>query len=99
GCFSVGPGLEERLGLRLDSRVARTVAEVEERVRGRVLRLRAELQDREAALEQERRKGERMGREKEEVEERVVHLTRQMHQVDLFLREMAAKEAEAKVKL
>jgi len=33
GCFSVGPGLDERLGLRLDSRVARTVAEVEERVR------------------------------------------------------------------
>ncbi|KAJ3584920.1 hypothetical protein NHX12_013643 [Muraenolepis orangiensis] len=111
-CFSIGPGLEERLGQRLDRHLARTVAEVEERVTGRVRHLRAELQDREAQLAQERMKGERLGREKEEVEERAAYLARQvsiaiemmegireMQQVEVFLRETAAKESEAKLKL
>ena len=89
-CFSVGPGLEERLELRLDMQVATAVAELEERVRGRVHHLKAELQDREAELERERRKGERLVREKEEVEERAAYLSRQVSditqlvQVDLY---------------
>ncbi|XP_056431950.1 F-box only protein 41-like [Gadus chalcogrammus] len=126
-CFSVGPGLEERLELRLDMQVATAVAELEERVRGRVHHLKAELQEREAELERERRKGERLVREKDEVEERAAYLSRQasiamemmegvkrelkgkedelakrkqdMHQVQVFLRDTAEKEAEAKMKL
>uniref|UniRef100_A0A3P8TKM5 F-box protein 41 n=1 Tax=Amphiprion percula TaxID=161767 RepID=A0A3P8TKM5_AMPPE len=74
----VGIGLEERLGLGLDRRIARTFAEVEERVNRRVGRLRAELQRREAELQQERRDGERLRGEKLEVEEKAAYLSRQV---------------------
>ena len=65
--------------------VATAVAELEERVRGRVHHLKAELQDREAELERERRKGERLVREKEEVEERAAYLSRQVSDVTQLL--------------
>ncbi|XP_031734922.1 F-box only protein 41-like [Anarrhichthys ocellatus] len=76
--LSVRVGLEERLGLGLDLKIARTFAEVEERVNRRVGRLKAELQRREAELERERRGGERLKSEKQEVEERATHLSRQV---------------------
>ncbi|XP_068569164.1 F-box only protein 41-like [Cebidichthys violaceus] len=76
--LSFGVGLEERLGLGLDGKIARTFAEVEERVNRRVGRLKAELQRREAELEQERRGGERLKSEKQEVEERATYLSRQV---------------------
>lgn len=76
--LSVGIGLEERLGLGLDHKIARTVAEVEERVNRRTGRLKAELQRREVELELERRDGERLKSEKQEVEERAAYLSRQV---------------------
>lgn len=76
--LSVGIGLEERLGLGLDHKIARMFAEVEERVNRRVGRLRAELQRREAELKRERRDGERLRCEKQEVEERAAYLSRQV---------------------
>lgn len=76
--LAVGVGLEERLGLGLDRKIARTFAEVEERVSRRVGRLRAELQRREAELQLERRDGERLKAEKQEVEERAAYLSRQV---------------------
>ena len=76
--LSVGIGLEERLGLGLDRKIARTFAEVEERVNRRMGRLRVELQRREVELERERRDGERLRREKHEVEERATFLFRQV---------------------
>lgn len=76
--LTVGIGLEERLGLGLDRKIARTFAEVEERVNRRVGRLKVELQKREAELEQERRDRERLKREKQEVEERAAYLSRQV---------------------
>ncbi|KAM3857460.1 F-box only protein 41-like [Diretmus argenteus] len=74
----VGVGLEERLGLGLDHRIARTFAEVEDRVNRRMGRLKAELKKREVELERERRDGEQLGREKQEVEERAAYLFRQV---------------------
>uniref|UniRef100_A0A4W6DGX6 Uncharacterized protein n=1 Tax=Lates calcarifer TaxID=8187 RepID=A0A4W6DGX6_LATCA len=125
--LSVGIGLEERLGLGLDRKIARTFAEVEERVNRRVGRLRVELQRREAELERERWEGERLRSEKQEVEERAAYLSRQvsaamemmerlkkdlhgkekelnerqqeMVDIELFLRDTAEKEAEAKTRL
>lgn len=76
--LSVGIGLEERLGLGLDRKFARTFAEVEERVNRRMGRLKVELQRREAELERERRDGERLKSEKQEVEERAAYLSRQV---------------------
>lgn len=76
--LSLGIGLEERLGLGLDRKIARTFAEVEERVNRHVGRLKAELQRREAELERERRGGERLKSEKQEVEERATYLSRQV---------------------
>ncbi|XP_062301174.1 F-box only protein 41, partial [Scomber scombrus] len=76
--LSVGIGLEERLGLGLDRKIARTFAEVEERVTRRVGRLRVELQRRDTELEREKRDGERLRREKQEVEERATFLFRQV---------------------
>lgn len=76
--LSLGIGLEERLGLGLDHKIARTFVEVEERVNRRVRRLKAELQRREAELEQERRGRERLRTEKQKVEERAAHLSRQV---------------------
>lgn len=76
--LSVGIGLEERLGLGLDRKIARTFAEVEERVNRRMGRLRVELQRREAELLRERRDGERLRSEKQEVEERALYLFRQV---------------------
>ncbi|RVE60909.1 hypothetical protein OJAV_G00185350 [Oryzias javanicus] len=75
---SVRIGLEERLGLGLDHKIARTFAEVEERVNQRVGRLKAELNKREAELEWERRDRERLRSEKKEVEERAAFLSRQI---------------------
>ncbi|XP_036072521.1 F-box only protein 41 isoform X3 [Oryzias melastigma] len=75
---SVRIGLEERLGLGLDHKIARTFAEVEERVNQRVGRLKAELNKREAELEWERRDRERLKSEKKEVEERAAFLSRQI---------------------
>lgn len=76
--LSVGIGLEERLGLGLDCKIARTFAEVEERVNRRVGRLRVALQRREVELEQERWEGERLKSEKKEVEEKAAYLSRQV---------------------
>lgn len=76
--LSVGIGLEERLGLGLDRKIARTFAEVEERVNRRMGRLKVELQRREAELELERQDGERLKSEKQEVEERAAYLSRQV---------------------
>uniref|UniRef100_H2LA90 Uncharacterized protein n=1 Tax=Oryzias latipes TaxID=8090 RepID=H2LA90_ORYLA len=67
---SVRIGLEERLGLGLDRKIARTFAEVEERVNKRVAQLKAELRKREAELKWERRGRERLKSEKKEAEER-----------------------------
>ncbi|KAM4714022.1 F-box only protein 41 isoform 2-T4 [Anableps anableps] len=125
--LSVDIGLEERLGLGLDHKIARTFAEVEEKVNRRVGRLKAELQRREAELERKRRDRDRLRREKKEVEERAAFLSRQVsaavemmarlktslaeketelserHQemadIELFLRQTAEKEAEAKSRL
>uniref|UniRef100_A0A3B5BD81 F-box only protein 41-like n=1 Tax=Stegastes partitus TaxID=144197 RepID=A0A3B5BD81_9TELE len=94
----VGIGLEERLGLGLDRRIARTFAEVEERVNRRVGRLRAELQRREAELEQERRDGERLRGEKMEVEEKAAYLSRQVsaavEMMERLKTELEGKEEE-----
>ncbi|XP_049923385.1 F-box only protein 41-like [Epinephelus moara] len=76
--LSVGIGLEERLGLGLDHKIARTFAEVEERVNRRMGRLKVELQRREAELERERRGRDRLRSEKQEVEERAAYLSRQV---------------------
>lgn len=76
--LSVGIGLEERLGLGRDCKIARTFAEVEERVNRRVGRLRAALQRREAELQRARRDGERLRSEKQEVEQRATYLSRQV---------------------
>lgn len=76
--LSVEIGLEERLGLGLDRKIAQTVAEVEERVNRRTGRLKVELQRREAELELERRDGERLKSEKQEVEEKAAYLSRQV---------------------
>lgn len=78
--LSVGIGLEERLGLGLglDHKIGRTVAEVEERVNHRIGLLKVELQRREVELELERRDGERLKSEKQEVEERAAYLSRQV---------------------
>lgn len=81
--LSVGIGLEERLGLGLDHKIARTFAEVEERVNRRIGGLKAELQRREAELEMERRGWERLKSEKQEVEERAAYLTRQVGGADV----------------
>lgn len=76
--LSVGIGLEERLGLGLDRKLARTFAEVEERVNRRMGRLKVELQRREAELQLERRDMERLRGEKQEVEDRAAYLSRQV---------------------
>lgn len=76
--LTVEIGLEERLGLGLDRKIARTFAEVEERVNRRVGRLKVELQRREVELELERRDGERLKSEKQEVEQRAAYLSRQV---------------------
>ncbi|KAM7366694.1 hypothetical protein PAMP_016109 [Pampus punctatissimus] len=76
--LSVGVGLEERLGLGLDCKIARTFAEVGERVNRHMGQLRAELQRREAELEQERRDGEQLRSKKQEAEERATYLFRQV---------------------
>ncbi|XP_047194757.1 F-box only protein 41 [Hippoglossus stenolepis] len=76
--LSVGIGLEERLGLGLDRKIAQTFAEVEERLNRRMGRLKVALQTREAELERERREGERLRSEKQEVEERAAYLSRQV---------------------
>lgn len=76
--LSVGIGLEERLGLGLDRKITQTFVEVEEQVNRRMGRLKAELQRREAELELERRDGERLKSEKQEVEEKAAYLSRQV---------------------
>lgn len=78
GLYPVSVGLEERLGLGLERKIARTFAEVEERVNRRVARLRAELHKKGAELERERRDRERLRSEKQEVEERAAYLARQV---------------------
>nr|XP_019950993.1 PREDICTED: F-box only protein 41-like [Paralichthys olivaceus] len=125
--LSVGIGLEERLGLGLDRKIAQIFVEVEERVNRRMGRLKVALQTREVELERERWEGERLRSEKQEVEERAAYLSRQvsaamemterikkdlqgkekelnkqqqeMVDIERFLRETAAKEAEAKTRL
>ncbi|XP_029283562.1 F-box only protein 41-like [Cottoperca gobio] len=91
--LSLGIGLDERLGL--DRRIARTFAEVEERVNRRVAWLRVELQRREAELERERRGGERLKSEKQEVEERAEHLSRQVSAA-VEMMERVKKDLEGK---
>ncbi|XP_076019065.1 F-box only protein 41-like [Genypterus blacodes] len=78
GFYPVSVGLEERLGLGLERKITWMFTEVEERVNQRVAHLRAELQKREAKLEQERRDRERLRSEKQEVEERAAYLSRQV---------------------
>ncbi|XP_074555107.1 F-box only protein 41-like [Halichoeres trimaculatus] len=96
--LSVGIGLEERLGLGLDHKIARTFAEVEERVNRRMSRLKAELQRREAELERERCEGERLKCEKQEVEDKAAYLARQvsaaMEMMERLKTEMDGKERE-----
>ncbi|MEQ2255176.1 hypothetical protein ILYODFUR_011102 [Ilyodon furcidens] len=96
--LSVEIGLEERLGLGLDHKIARTFAEVEERVNQRVGRLKAELRRREAELEHKRRHRERLKREKKEVEERAAYLSRQMsaamEMMERLKKNLAEKETE-----
>lgn len=71
-------GLEERLGLGLDHKIARTFAEVEERVNRRMARLKVELQRREMELQRARQDKERLRSEKQEVEEKAAYLSRQV---------------------
>ncbi|KAL0970548.1 hypothetical protein UPYG_G00243620 [Umbra pygmaea] len=71
-------GLGDRLGLGLERRIARTVAEVEERVAQRVDHLRKELQRREVEIENKRLEAERLGREKADLEEQASHLSWQV---------------------
>ncbi|XP_035986090.1 F-box only protein 41-like [Fundulus heteroclitus] len=96
--LSVDIGLEERLGLGLDHKIARTFAEVEERVNRRVGRLKAELQRREAELERKRRDRERLKREKKEVEERASYLSREvsaaMEMMERLKKNLSEKETE-----
>uniref|UniRef100_A0A3B4T3L1 F-box protein 41 n=1 Tax=Seriola dumerili TaxID=41447 RepID=A0A3B4T3L1_SERDU len=96
--LSVGIGLEERLGLGLDRKIARMFAEVEERVNRRMGRLRVALQRREAELERERWEGERLRSEKQEVEERAAYLSRQvsaaMEMMQRLKRDLHGKEKE-----
>uniref|UniRef100_A0A3P8XIM8 Uncharacterized protein n=1 Tax=Esox lucius TaxID=8010 RepID=A0A3P8XIM8_ESOLU len=91
----LGLGLDERLGLGLERRIARTFAEVEERVAQRVGHLRAELERREVELQRERQEAERLGREKEDLEEQASHLSRQ---VAVSVEMMAALKRDLKGK-
>lgn len=72
----VGVSLEDRLGL--DGRITQTFAQVEEWVELCVKWVREELKRREVDLERERQDGERLKSEKQEVEERVAYLSRQV---------------------
>ncbi|XP_043954350.1 F-box only protein 41-like isoform X3 [Gambusia affinis] len=96
--LTVDIGLEERLGLGLDRKIARTFAEVEEKVNRRVGRLRAELQRKKAELERKRRERERLWREKKEVEEKAAYLSRQvsvaMEMMERLKTNLAEKERE-----
>ncbi|XP_056156762.1 F-box only protein 41-like [Lampris incognitus] len=96
--LAVGVGLEERLGLDLDLKIARTFAEVEERVTRRMARLKVALERREAELEQERHEGERLERERQDVEERAAYLARQvsvaMEMMERLRRDLDEKERE-----
>uniref|UniRef100_A0A8C7JBK0 F-box protein 41 n=1 Tax=Oncorhynchus kisutch TaxID=8019 RepID=A0A8C7JBK0_ONCKI len=74
--LTLGLGIDERLGV--ERSIARTFAEVEERVSQHVGCLRAELERREAELEHERRDAARLEREKEELEDQASHLSRQV---------------------
>lgn len=82
--LSVGIGLEERLGLGLNCKISQTFAHVEERVNRRTSRLKAELQRREGELERERRGGERLRSEKQQVEEKAAYLSRQVGGAELL---------------
>ncbi|XP_060887603.1 F-box only protein 41-like [Labrus mixtus] len=93
--LSMGIGLEERLGLGLDHKIARTFAEVEERVSRRMGRLKVELQRREAELERERQEGERLKGEKQEVEDKAVYLAGQVSAA-MAMMERLKKEVEGK---
>lgn len=83
--LSVDIGLEERLGLGLDSQIVGAIAAVEERVNQRLSKLRLELQKKESELRLEKVQGERLRSEKEEVEERAHYLSRQVSVYMLFL--------------
>ncbi|XP_070978444.1 F-box only protein 41-like [Oncorhynchus clarkii lewisi] len=74
--LTLGLGIDERLGV--ERSIARTFAEVEERVSQHVGCLRAELERREAELEHERQDAARLEREKEELEDQASHLSRQV---------------------
>lgn len=94
----VGIGLEERLGLGLDHKIARTFAEVEERVNRRMGRLKVELQRREMELQRARRDKERLRSEKQEVEEKAAYLSRQvsaaMEMMEQLNKDLTGKEKE-----
>ncbi|KAJ0055530.1 hypothetical protein NL108_005389 [Boleophthalmus pectinirostris] len=77
---TVDIGLEERLGLGLDlgSRIARTLAEVEERVNRKVDRLKSRLDQKEAELKKQKDLEEKLRAEKQELNTRVVYLTGQV---------------------
>ncbi|CAB1350562.1 unnamed protein product [Coregonus sp. 'balchen'] len=94
--LTLGLGLDERLGV--ERSIARTFAEVEERVAQRVGCLRAELERREAELAHERRDAERLGREKEELEDQASHLSRQVavsvEMMATLRRDLQGKEQE-----
>ncbi|KAL4008059.1 hypothetical protein ACER0C_001911 [Sarotherodon galilaeus] len=91
-------GLEERLGLGLDHKIARTFAEVEERVNRRMGRLKVELQRREMELQRARRDKERLRSEKQEVEEKAAYLSRQvsaaMEMMEKLKKDLTGKEKE-----
>uniref|UniRef100_A0A096MDZ5 Uncharacterized protein n=1 Tax=Poecilia formosa TaxID=48698 RepID=A0A096MDZ5_POEFO len=125
--LTVDIGLEERLGLGLDRKIARTFAEVEEKVNRRVGRLRAELNkvigenvktgnktavfsklakalrryvsvfswQVSAAMEMMERLKTNLAEKETELSER----HQEMADIELFLRQTAEKEAEAKSRL
>lgn len=127
--LSVDIGLEERLGLGLGlgCKIARTLAEVEERVNLRVNRLKTQLNKKETELRKRHQLEERLRNEKLELDVRVAYLSRQvsaatemieklnndlevkekelskrqqeMVDIEWFLRDLAEREAKAKVKL
>lgn len=80
-------GLEERLGLGLGlgCKIARTLAEVEERVNLRVNRLKTQLNKKETELRKRHQLEERLRNEKLELDVRVAYLSRQVPHGRLWL--------------
>ncbi|KAJ0006612.1 hypothetical protein NQD34_013885 [Periophthalmus magnuspinnatus] len=97
---TVDIGLEERLGLGLDlgSRIARSLAEVEERVNRKVDRLKSRLDQKEAELRKQKELEEKLRADKQELNTRVVYLTGQVSAAEelmsKLLKDLEEKETE-----